>query len=109
MSFCWYAILILYILFSQKFECPCLDRLVEFSNQAHQIQTGTCWSSRSISKFSISYMIFFLTLQNMDATQSIDTLESMIREAALKVVNDCHSGRELSHMWPVEKSRVSPH
>jgi hypothetical protein len=54
-------------------------------------------------------MIFFLTLQNMDATQSIDTLESMIREAALKVVNDCHSGRELSHMWPVEKSRVSPH
>ncbi|KAH9575680.1 hypothetical protein CY35_01G123500 [Sphagnum magellanicum] len=49
------------------------------------------------------------TWQNMDATQSIDTLESMIREAALKVVNDCHSGRELSHMWPVEKSKVSPH
>ncbi|CAK9192834.1 unnamed protein product [Sphagnum jensenii] len=49
------------------------------------------------------------TWQNIDATQSIDTLESMIREAALKVVNDCHSGRELSHMWPVEKSRESPH
>jgi hypothetical protein len=61
------------------------------------------------ASFPISYMIFFLTLQNMDASQSIDTLESMIREAALKVVNDCHSGRELSHMWPVEKSRVSPH
>ncbi len=83
---------------------------MEFSNQAHQIQTGICWSSRSISKFSnLIYDVFFLTLQNMDATQSIDTLESMIREAALKVVNDCHSGRELSHMWPVEKSRVSPH
>ncbi|KAH8975320.1 hypothetical protein BDL97_01G150200 [Sphagnum fallax] len=49
------------------------------------------------------------TWQNIDATQSIDTLESLIREAALKVVNDCHSGRELSHMWPVEKSRESPH
>jgi len=44
----------------RKLECPCLDRLVEFSNQAHQIETGICWSSRSISKFSnLIYDVFF--------------------------------------------------
>lgn len=59
-----------------------------------------------ISHVHVLVYKFSWVLQNVDATQSMGEIQSAIREAAMKVVNECQSGAELTHMWPLETSKI---
>lgn len=39
------------------------------------------------------------TWQSVDATQSIDSIQSVLREESVKAINECQSGKQLMQMW----------
>lgn len=38
-------------------------------------------------------------IQSVDATQSIDSIQSVLREESVKAINECQSGKQLMQMW----------
>lgn len=45
------------------------------------------------------------TWQSVDATQSMDSIQSEIRDWSVKVIQECLDGRELMQMWPMESRK----
>lgn len=41
-------------------------------------------------------------LQRVDAAQSLDAVQDVLREASLSVIESCRSGGELLRLWPVQ-------